>query len=463
MYKTHEQLWAEALQFIHDNIGDDQFNTWFRDITSLRFENRKLHLFVPSDLFVEYIEGKYLRVLGAAIRKVYGEGVELNYAYNVKADDPETQIDVASTRQSSDIVRQTLGSEPATPFRPKPVANIDPQLHPRYTLENYCRSGCNNIAYSIAEAIANNPKTRTFNPFFVFGSTGVGKTHLIQGIGIRIREQNPEARVLYVTARLFESQFTTASLKGETNKFFNFYQSIDFLIVDDIQDLQNKPGTQNTFFNIFNYLQLNNKQIIFSSDRAPAEMEGFEDRLLGRFKSGSTVFIEKPDLELRRSVLRQKAAQEGVSLSEEIIEYIAENVTESIRELDGVMVSLLAHATVLNCPVSMQLAREVVANAVKISRRQLNLEVIARKVSAYYGVEVDAIFTKSRKREISDARQMVMYMAKKHTQMPLTAIGHSIDRSHATVLYGVRNIEERLGVERQLQQDVNAIESALFS
>jgi chromosomal replication initiator protein len=461
MQKTHVQLWAECLQFIKDNIGDDQYNAWFRDITSLRFENRQLHLFVPSDLFVEYIEGKYLRVLGAAIRKVYGEGVQLSYAYNVKADDPDTMVDLASTRPSTEIIKQTINSAPASPFQVKPQVGIDPQLNPRYTLENYCSSQSNKIAYSIAESIASNPSLKTFNPFFVFGATGVGKTHLIQGVGIRIKERNPEARVLYVTARLFESQYTTAVSKGETNKFFNFYQSIDTLIVDDVQDLQNKPGTQNTFFNIFNHLHLNNKQIILSSDRAPAEMEGFEDRLLGRFKWGMTVALDKPDLSLRREVLVQKAAQNGVVLSEEIINYISQNVTNSIREIEGVMTSLVMHATVLNRDITLDLAQSVVGNAVKINRTQINFESIAREVSVYYGLEPDAIFTKSRKREISDARQMIMYLTKKLTKLPLTTIGHQVARTHATVIHSIKNIEERLVIERKLQEDVRNIEAAL--
>lgn len=461
MQKGHEQLWAECLQFIRDNIGEEQYDIWFRDITSLGFDNGELSLFVPSDVFVEQIEDKYINVLAKAILKVYGKGVKLRYSYNVIANDPDTEVSLSSTKKSPEILRQTLQSAPANPFQAKPVAGVNPQLNPSYTLENYCRSKANNIAFSIAESIADNPKVKTFNPFFVFGNTGVGKTHLIQGVGIRIKEKNPESRVLYVTSRLFESQYTTAIKRGETNKFFNFYQSIDTLIVDDVQDLQNKPSTQNTFFNIFNHLHLNNKQIILSSDRSPSEMEGFEARLLGRFKWGVSVALEKPDPILRRTVLAQKAAQDGLRLSDEVIDYIADNVTDSIREIEGVLVSLVAHATVLNCPISLDLCKTIVANAVKISRRQVNFEMITREVSAYYGIEPDALFTRSRKREISDARQMVMYMAKKLANMSPTAIGKHISRSHATVIYAVNNIEERLGIERQLMEDVQAIESAI--
>ncbi len=459
MTQTHEQKWAACLQFIKDAIGEDQFNTWFRDISCLRFENGVLHLFVPSDMFVEYIEDKYLGVLGTAIFREFGNNVSLRYAYNVKVDDPATMVDIASANRSKAVGTGTQA--------PKPESNeFKTYLNPRYTFENYCCSESNKIAYNIAESIANNPDIKTFNPFFIFGPTGVGKTHLIQAIGIRIKELNSNARVLYVSSREFERQFTTALREKDRNgtginQFFNFYQSIDTLIIDDIQDLQNKEKTQNTFFNIFNHLHLNNKQIILSSDRSPAEMNGFEDRLLGRFKWGTTVAMEKPDLELRRDVLTQNAAQAGVSLPQEVIDYIISNVTDSIRELEGVMASMLMHATVMNVPISLQLAQKVVGNAVKISQRKLNFEMIAQEVSAYYNLDADAIFTKSRKREVSDARQMAMYLAKKLINMPLTSIGHHVSRSHATVIYAINNIEQRLAVEHGLQEDVNSIRAAL--
>lgn len=461
MPKTHEQLWVDCQLFIKDNIGDDQYNNWFRDIVSLGFENNVLRLFVPTDTFVEYIESKYLRVLGAGIRKVYGESVQLRWAYNVKKSDPESKVELAVSHTSTEVMRETtdavIGAKPRYP------GAINSQLNPCYTLENYCVSDCNRVAINIARAIADDPRIRTFNPFFVYGPTGTGKTHLMQGVGIRIKENNPMSRALYVPARLFESQFTTASTNGTLNQFFNFYQSIDVLIVDDVQELQGKERTQNTFFNIFNYLHLNNKLILFSSDRAPAEMDGFQERLLGRFRSGSSIELFKPDLNLRRQVLRQKAEQDGLQISDEILEYIAQNITDNIRELQGVLASLLAYATALDKPITLDLAKSIVSNAVRVRQRILNFDIIAEKVSSFYGLEPDTLFTKSRKREISDARQMAMYIAKKHTDMPLTAIGRNIGRSHATVIYSIRNIEERMGFDRQLQDDISQIESALFA
>lgn len=462
MNKDHQQLWDECLGFIRDNISAAQFDSWFKPITSLGFEDNKLKLMLPSPFVVDVLEQRFLPLLGSAIKKVYGSGVTLTYFYRQVKDEPSTTVGVRTSAPSPTIMAQSKAS-PANPFQSQPLQSFDPQLNARYTFENYCAGESNKIARAIGETVATNPSVKTFNPLFVFGSTGVGKTHLIQAIGVRLKENNPEARVLYVNARLFESQYTAASMKGETNNFFHFYQSIDTLIIDDIQDLHKKPATQNTFFHIFNHLHQNNKQIIMSSDCAPSEMEGFEDRLLSRFKWGMSVQLEKPDYDLRRNVLRQKAEQDGVDLPAEVIDYIAANVTESIRDLEGIMVSLIGRATVLNCDITLELAQSVVANSIKINRKQVNFELIVDRVATYYGINPDSLFTKSRKREISDARQMSMYLAKKHTKMPFAAIGSRIDRNYATVIYACKNIEERLALEKQLRDDVNAIEASLIS
>ena len=462
MEKNHQQLWDDCLQFIKDNIPAPQYESWFSQITSLGFEDKKLRLMLPSPFVVDVLEQRYMDVLGSAIRKVYGSGVTLTYFYHQVKNEPATTVGIRTSAPSPTIVAQSK-TKPANPFKPQTLQPFDPQLNPRYTFENYCAGASNKIARAIGETVATNPSVKTFNPLFVFGSTGVVKTHLIQSIGVRLKETNPESRVLYVNARLFESQFTAAQSKGEINNFFHFYQSIDTLIIDDIQDLNGKPATQNTFFHIFNHLHQNNKQIIMSSDCAPAEMVGFEERMLSRFKWGMSVQLEKPDYELRRDVLRQKAEQDGVGLSDDVIDYIASNVTESIRDLEGVMVSLIGRATVLNCDITLDLAKRVISNSVKINRRQINFELILEHVCSYYNIDPDALFTKSRKREISDARQMLMYLAKKLTKMPFTAIGSRIGRNYATVIYSCKNIEERLGLEKQLLDDVNSIETALNS
>ena len=461
MDQNHTQLWEKCLEIFRDNLPAEQFDAWFKPVSSLSFENNRLNVYVPSPFFVEQFDQRFIKLITHTLHKVYGPDVKLFYHYNQVVDEPSTGVTVQSTNPSPAVTPK--GGVTSNPFAErKDPGEIDPQLNPRYTFENYCCSKTNHVARSIGEAIAADPKMKTFNPLFIFGSPGVGKTHLIQALGIRIKEQNPQSRVLYVTARLFESQYTTALRNSRINDFINFYQSIDVLILDDIQDFIGKPGTQGTFFHIFNHLQLNQKQIILSSDTRPSQMEGMEKRMIDRFKWGMTAELEKPDYELRREVLAKKARQNGVELTDEVMDYIASNVTESIRELEGIMVSLTAHAAIMTKEIDLDLARRVLANAVKINRRQVNFEMITQEVSAYYKIEPDHIFTKSRKREISDARQMVMYMAKKHAKMGLKAIGTRLDRTHATVLYACRNIEERLPLEKQLQEDVSKIEDAIL-
>ncbi|QCD34904.1 chromosomal replication initiator protein DnaA [Muribaculum gordoncarteri] len=458
MEKTHINLWEDCLEIFKDNLPTEQFDAWFKPITSISFDGRTLKLMVPTSFFVEQLEEKYMKLLAPTLRKVYGPKVQLFYQYDTVAKDPTSSVTIESSRPSPAVQPHSVN-----PFKTDVVADFDSQLNPRYTFENYCGSISNKIARSIGEAIASNPKCKTFNPLFIFGPTGVGKTHLIQAIGIRIKERNPQSRVLYVSARLFESQYTTAATAkpSRINDFINFYQSIDVLIIDDIQDLMRKTATQNAFFHIFNHLHQNQRQIILSSDCAPSEMMDMHDRLLSRFKWGMTAELERPDLDLRREVLTQKASQDGLDLPCEVIEYIAANVTDSIRELEGIVVSLMAHATVLGKEVTLDLAQSVLANAVKIQRKTVNFEMIAQCVSDYYNIEPDQLFTKNRKREISDARQMVMYLSKRHAKMPVTAIGARLSRTHATVLHACRNIEERLSLEAALRDDVSKIEASL--
>ncbi len=461
MEKSPQQLWEDCLAIIRDNISPEQFDAWFKPVTFLGFKDGALTLHVDSPYFMEHLEVHYLHIIEPVLRRVFGNGekVKLFYRYNQISNQPSTQVTVGGNIPSPAIPAKAPA--PANPFQPVAQEPIDSQLNPRYTFENYCGSGSNKIARSIGEAIADDPRCKTFNPLFVFGPTGVGKTHLIQAIGIRVKEHDPRTRVLYVTARLFESQYTAAVRNNKINDFVNFYQSIDVLILDDIQDLMRKPGTQNAFFHIFNHLHQNQKQIILSSDVPPSQMEGMEERLLSRFKWGMTAELERPDLSLRKDVLCQKAEQDGLSIPRDVLEFIASKVTDSVRELEGIVVSLMARATVLGVDVTLDLARNVLANAVKINRPVVNFEMVAQEVCAHFDLDVDLIYTKSRKREISDARQIVMYLAKKYVKMPLTAIGTRLSRGHATVLHGCKNIEERLSIEKPLQEAIAAIEHNL--
>lgn len=463
--KPEQRLWEKCLAYISDVLASpEQYSVWFEPLTVVSYQNESLTLFAPSEYFIEQLELRYIKLLKSAIRRFFGENTRLFYKFNQVSADPSTGVTL-QTSNASPAVKPGPNAG-SNPFYSEPIEEVDSQLNPEYTFENYCSGRSNLLARSLGEAIAENPRQQTFNPMFVFGPTGVGKTHLIQAIGIRIKERNPKAKVLYITARLFESQFTTALHEGKINGFIRFYQSIDTLIIDDIQDfIGNKPRTQNAFFHIFNHLHQNQKQLILSSDTRPSEMEGMEERLLSRFKWGVTAELEKPDLELRRDVLNQKSLQDGLTLPGDVLNTIAESITGSVRELEGVVASLLAHATLLNRDIDINLAKTVIANTVKIRRRNrvLNFELIAQRVSAHYGVDADDLFSKSRKREISDARQMLMFMAKRHAHMPLTAIGVRLSRTHATVLYACRQIEERLAIDPELRAQVAQIETALLA
>ena len=461
MDTTHKILWGKCLQIFKDNLPEAQFEAWFKPIISSSFDGNKLVLCVPSQYFIEQIEGKYFTLLCGAIKRIYGQNITLTYKYNVVNNEPDSAIIIESSNSSPVIANKITkpAKESSNPFATEKFEDIDSQLNPKYTFENYCGSMSNQLALSIGEAIATDPNCKTFNPLLISGNTGVGKTHLVQAIGIRIKETNPQSRVLYITARVFENQYTTAVRNNRVNDFINFYQSIDVLIIDDIQEFAGKQATQNTFYHIFNHLHQNQKQLILSSDCRPVDMDGFIPRLMSRFKWGITAELSSPDYSLRRNVLLKKANQDGLSIPDDVIDFIAENVTDNIRELEGIILSLIARATFLNQNISIDIARAVISNAVKISKRQVNFEQIVEKVCSHYNIDTESLYSKSRKREISDARQVVMFLTKKLTKLPSTTIGVKLSRNHATVLHACKTIDERLTIDKTLQSDIAKIEN----
>jgi chromosomal replication initiator protein len=460
------QQWNRCLDAIRANLPAEQFNAWFEPIVAVDYdqENNHVTLWAPSQFFVEKIEERYLGILSAALKKVFGENVKLSYKYNVVGHDEASAIEQTKDNSSVKLKQELKIRKPrvANPFEHEDMLeDIDPQLNPRYTFENYCSSMSNKLALSIGKAIADHPEVKTYNPLFVFGSTGVGKTHLLQAIGIKLKEQYPRMRVLYVTARVFESQYTTAVVQKKVNDFINFYESIDVLLLDDIQEFAGKQGTQNTFFHIFNHLHQHQRQLVMSSDCRPSDLDGMVPRLISRFKWGMTVELEKPDFVLRRKFLAMKAAQDGLNISDEVLDFIATHVIDSVRELEGVMVALLAHATMLGQDITIELARSIIGNTVKVADKQVTFESIAETVANYYNLNTDLLYGKSRKREISDARQLVMYLAKKEAQMSSTSIGAKLDRTHATVLHACIQIEQRMSIEKDFSREVQAITASL--
>lgn len=457
-------MWEKCLKVIKDNMNEDLFNTWFKPAEALGYANGVVTLGVPSEFWCQQYEGRFFPILSSSMRKVYGEGVKLEYRYKVVSGDPESEVTVASSTPSptlnNPIERQTRTS--ANPFiNGVEYEDIDPQLNATYNFENYCVGDSNKLPYTIAEFIGNNPNKTDFNPFFLFGSTGVGKTHLIQAIGIRVRERFPKARVLYITSRIFENQYGKAVRDKQINDFINFYQSIDVLLLDDIQELSGKPGMQNAFFPIFSYLHQRGRLLIMTSDRAPVDLDGMMDRLVNRFKWGVTEQLCAPDLNLRKQILRFKARKNGLNLSEDVIDVIASHVTDSIRELEGVVLSLLTRATILNMPITVELAQMVMQSAVKISKKKINFDMIVEATASAYNIDPDDIFSKNRVRDIADARQVIMYLANKHTDLSSTSIGNKLARSHATVLHGITMVKQRMSVESTLADSIDEIERSL--
>lgn len=464
MSLEHVTLWDKCLAIIKDNVDEVAYEKWFVPIKSFSFENGELVLQVPSHFFQEYIEENYTELLRPVITRVYGKSIKLYYKVTV-VENPIATVNVSSPEKSATVsrnIRQALPAQPLNPFQAPEYEDLDSQLNPYYTFENYYTSDSNKVARVTGEAVAASPGHNPFNPMFVYGESGVGKTHLIQAIGIKIKEQNPRARVLYLSANLFQQQYTTAVVHNQLNNFINFYQSIDVLLMDDIQEFAGKIQTQNTFFHIFNHLHLNGKQLVLTCDRPPVELEGIVPRLLTRFKWGLQVEVERPDYSLRRDILHNKIERDGLVISEEIVDYIARNVTDNVRDLEGTIVSLMAHAMAFNREVTLELAEQVLARSVRMVKKQITIDSIKNAVCNYYDIKPDKLVMRSRKREVVVARQVAMYLSKKHTSTALAGIGSMLGRyDHATVLYACKTIEGQLQVDKELQKSVTEIEQMM--
>ena len=360
---SHVGLWNRCLEIIRDNVPESTYKTWFVPIVPLKYEDKTLIVQVPSQFFYEFLEDKFVDLLRKTLYKVIGDGTKL--MYNVLVDKSSgATVNQESTTRSTAIPQSGLPrvDERKAPglLRAPAVQDLDPHLNPNYNFETFIEGYSNKLSRSVAEAVAENPAKTVFNPLFLHGASGVGKTHLANAIGTRIKELYPDKRVLYVSAHLFQVQYTDSVRNNTTNDFINFYQTIDVLIIDDIQEFAGVTKTQNTFFHIFNHLHQNGKQLILTSDRAPVLLQGMEERLLTRFKWGMVAELEKPTVELRKNILRNKIHRDGLQFPSEVIDYIAENVNESVRDLEGIVISIMAHSTIYNKEIDLDLAQRIV-------------------------------------------------------------------------------------------------------
>ena len=453
-------LWKQCLNILSDNLTPSAFQTWFAPVVPLHYADNTLVLQVKSQFIAEYIEENYIELLSATIFRVFGHGTQLEYRVLI-----DSTSGAGSTIPSTGATIESLRKErtPEADYQPaKPVNDFDTQLNQGYTFENFIAGETNKLARTAGMTAARQPGYTAFNPLFIYGGSGVGKTHLANAIGNQALLANPHARVLYVSANTFKLQFQDARNTNRIPDFLNFYQSVDVLIVDDIQYFAGLKGTQDTFFHIFNYLQQAHKQLIFTSDRAPVELRDIEDRLLTRFKWGLSAEITRPDYTLRRAILLSKMHRDGIQLSEEVIDFIANNVRESVRDLEGILASLLAHATLTDREIDLALAEQVVSRIVEIQETSIDLPDILGAVSEHCNIPEKSILSANRAKEIMMARHIAIYLSKELTDHSLNEIGAYMGkRTHATVLHSVNTMRDQLSYDPVLRQTVMQIQSAL--
>jgi len=460
--KSHITLWGQCLDIIKDNVTESVYSTWFYPIKPLKYEDCDFTIQVPSQFFYEYLEEKYADLIHATLSRVIGLAITLNYKVIVDNSSRTGHTTYPSGKGDNDNRRIATGLNKAPDsLIQKPIQDWDSNLNSRLTFNNFYDGQSNKLPRTIGETIAHNP-SKNFNPLFIHGSSGVGKTHLCHAIGNKIIELHPQKKVVYISSHLFQVQFTDASRKNIANDFITFYQGIDVLIVDDIQELAGKTATQNAYFHIFNHLHALGKQIVLTADKVPMDIQGLEERLITRFKWGMTAELHKPDLELRRKILGSKIKQDGLNISSEIVDYIAENVTEHVRDLEGIITSLVAHSVVYKKDVDMELTKRIVSKTVKLEKKQITLEKIQNVVSSYFQIDLKEIHSKSRKREIVQARQVAMFLSKKYTDHSYSLIGNLVGkRDHATVLHACKAIKDSLDVDKGFRSTMKDIEDLL--
>ncbi len=453
-----KQNWKQCLEVIKSNISDQEYKTWFAPIVLSSYTNKTLVLEVPSLFFAEILESRYIDLLSKVICRFFAPDTQLEYkAMVVKSPDATTTIPGEHNRVQT---RNNAVSSPAKNRLPA----FDSQLNPAYSFDTLVEGNSNKLARTAGLSIAKEPGKTAFNPLFIYGQSGVGKTHLANAIGVMTKQLNPDARVLYVPANTFLIQYTDAVRNNDQNNFLNFYQTIDVLIVDDIQEFAGKQATQNTFFHIFNHLHQAGKQLVLTSDRPPLALAGLEQRLLTRFKWGLSAELERPDLALRKAILKSKIYRNGLEIPEDVVDFIATNIDDNVRDLEGVLISIMAHSTLTNAPINLDLAKKIMGNVVNLVAKQITVESIRDVVCEHFALPVAAISTNSRKREVVQARQIAMYFSKQLTSNSLSSIGSIIgQRDHATVLHACKVVAGLIEMDKNFKATMEEIEEKIKS
>lgn len=475
MNRDLNDIWNECLQMFRENVPPQAYSTWFEPIKPVDYRDGLLTIQVPSDFFYEYLESRFIKVIKATIRKVLGPEGKLEYSIMMDTDENkpvvvrQPSVDRTNTTNPPKQIQINFDKSESSMLNPFVLPgirkiNIESNLNESNCFDNFVTGECNRVAYEAGVAIAKNPGKTSFNPMFIFSPTGMGKTHICQAIGLETKKYHPELTVLYVNAEQFLMQFQ-ASCRNNNSKnssrddFVHFYQMIDVLIIDDIQFLADKVKTQEAFFHIFNHLQQNDKQLIFTCDKPPAELNGMEQRLISRFKWGLSAEMTVPDVVTRRNILKRKAYNEGVEIPDDVINFIAEHIKSNVREMEGFLVSLIAQSSLNRKAITIGLARQIAERFVNSSNREITINYIITSVCEEMGTSQEDFFKSTRKRNVVQARQLSMYFAKKYTKASLVVIGEKCGKKdHATVIHALKTIDNLLETDKQFRAMAEKIE-----
>jgi len=476
MKKKHVDVWEKCLKVIGDNIPVQAYKTWFEPINAIKWENEVLTIQVPSQFFYEWLEEHYIGLLKKTIKKVLGDSGRLEYSIIV--DSAFSNSKPYSVNYPTSDRRATKNKPMNMPIdinkgKSRDIPNpfiipglkkikVESQLVEAYSFDNFIEGDCNRLARSAGWAIAENPGKTAFNPLLIYSNVGLGKTHLAHAIGLQVKSNFPDKIVLYVKTEQFINQYIDSVRNNNQNDFVHFYQMIDTLIMDDVQFIAGKEKTQDVFFHIFNHLHQNNKQIVLTSDKPPVELKGMEPRLLSRFKWGLAADLQVPDLETRIAILQKKLYKDGIEMPYDVIEYLAYSITTNIREMEGALVSILAQSTLNKKIIDLELAKRMIDKFVKNTTREISIDYIQKVVCDYFDMPLEAINSKTRKREIVQARQLAMFFSKKHTKNSLATIGlHCGNKDHATVLHACRTVNNLVETDKQFRGYVEEINKKL--
>lgn len=463
--EKYNTIWQNCLSLIKSQTTDDEFVKWFKPMVPLSFDGENLRVRVPNQGHVQYIEQNYISILRPIIREEFGVQTRLHYAIPaVNQSAPHPSFPVQGQHHTQHNQNHSGDTAIKNPFIIPGIKKIsfDSQLNPELTFANHIEGDCNRLVRSAGISISVAPGKTSFNPLFIYGNSGLGKTHIAQAIGLAIKERDPECKVLYVSSNRFQNQFQTAAWRGELNDFIQFYQMIDVLIIDDIQELSGKPGTQNIFFNIFSHLRMLGKQLILTSDRPPVELTDIEERLITRFKWGLSAQLTPPDLETKIDIIRHKCQKMGLDAEESVIHFLAQNIRANIREIEGALTSLEAHSRLLGKRITLDLTKSIMRDIVRIETKEITVESIIDLTCEMLKVERTMIVSAKRTREVAQARQIAMYLCKLYTKAPLSAIGSALGgKNHATVLHACKTIPNLMETDKIIRRQVEAIEKQL--